>query len=81
MLFRGKGCENCSKTGYRGRASVYEVVDINDTVREAIVSKAPTTVLKKALADTPGFVSLRSQLEAKALAGITSYEELLRVGG
>jgi type II secretory ATPase GspE/PulE/Tfp pilus assembly ATPase PilB-like protein len=81
VLYRGKGCENCSKTGYRGRASVYEVVDVNDAVREAIVAKAPTVVLKKALAETPGFMSLKSQLEAKALAGITSYEELLRVAG
>jgi type IV pilus assembly protein PilB len=81
VLYRGKGCDNCSKTGYRGRASVYEVVDVNDAVREAIVSKAPTLTLKKALADTPGFVSLKSQLEAKALAGITSFEELLRVAG
>ncbi|NTV52099.1 MAG: Flp pilus assembly complex ATPase component TadA [Candidatus Firestonebacteria bacterium] len=81
VLYRGKGCENCSKTGYRGRASVYEVVDVNDAVREAIVAKAPSVVLKKALAETPGFLSLKSQLEAKALAGVTSYEELLRVAG
>jgi type IV pilus assembly protein PilB len=81
VLYRGKGCENCSKTGYRGRVSVFEVLPVTDNVREAIIAKAPTVVLKKAMADVPGFVSMKAQLEAKALAGITSYEELLRVAG
>jgi type IV pilus assembly protein PilB len=81
ILHRGKGCDNCSKTGYRGRVPVYEVVPITDAVREAVISKAPTAVLKKAMADVPGYVSLKSQLEAKAIAGVTSYEELLRVAG
>ncbi len=81
ILYRGKGCENCSKTGYRGRVSVFEVLPVTDAVREAIIGKAPTVVLKKAMAEVPGFVSMKAQLEAKAVAGITSYEELLRVAG
>jgi len=85
-IWKGTGT---TTTGAFGRMKRAEFVRLTrsplkltvDAVREAIVAKAPTVVLKKALAETPGFMSLKSQLEAKALAGITSYEELLRVAG
>lgn len=81
VLFRGKGCENCSKTGYRGRVAVYEVLPISDAFRDAIIGKAPAAAMKKAIVETPGFTPLKVQLENKVLGGVTSYEELLRVAG
>lgn len=80
-LARGKGCEQCSKTGYRGRMAVYEILPVTDSLREAIISKAPSTVLKKIIVETPGYSPLKAQLESKITAGLTSYEELLRVAG
>jgi type IV pilus assembly protein PilB len=81
VLYRGKGCDYCSKTGYRGRVAIYEVVPISEALREAIINKSPSVVMKKVMAETPGFASLKTQLEAKVLAGVTSYEELARVAG
>ncbi|MCD4812535.1 Flp pilus assembly complex ATPase component TadA [bacterium] len=78
-LTRGKGCEHCSQTGYRGRQAVFEVIPIKEAVRDMIINKAPAAVIKKAIAETPGFVSLKAQVAKKVLAGITSYDELLRV--
>jgi type IV pilus assembly protein PilB len=79
MLARGRGCDNCSKTGYRGRQAVFEIIPIKEAVRDMIINKAPAAIMKKAIADTPGFVSLKAQVAKKVLAGITSYDELLRV--
>ncbi len=79
MLYRGKGCENCSQTGYRGRQAVFEIIPVREGLREMVFSKAPAAVMKKTIAETPGFISLRTLVAKKALAGVTSYEELLRV--
>ncbi|MCK5242472.1 Flp pilus assembly complex ATPase component TadA [bacterium] len=79
VLARGRGCDSCAKTGYRGRQAVFEVVPIKEAVRDMIINKAPAAVMKKAIADTPGFVSLKAQVAKKVLVGITSYDELLRV--
>ncbi|MEW6516056.1 MAG: ATPase, T2SS/T4P/T4SS family [candidate division FCPU426 bacterium] len=79
MLYRGKGCEQCSQTGYRGRQAVFEIIPVREGLRDQIFSKAPAAVMKKTIAETPGFISLRTLVAKKALAGVTSYEELLRV--
>ncbi|MBN1595352.1 Flp pilus assembly complex ATPase component TadA [candidate division FCPU426 bacterium] len=79
MLTRGRGCDQCSRTGYRGRQPVYEIVHIKEAIRDMIINKAPAAVMKKAIADTPGFISLKVEMAKKVLAGVTSYDELLRV--
>jgi type IV pilus assembly protein PilB len=79
MLYRGKGCEHCSQTGYHGRQAVFEIVPITENIRECINGRAPVPVMRKAIAEIPGFISLKALVAKKVLNGVTSYEELLRV--
>jgi type IV pilus assembly protein PilB len=77
-LARGKGCDNCAGTGYRGRAGLYEVLDVTDPVRAMILEKAPIAALKEQ-ARKQGMVTLRACAVRKLLAGATTVEEMIRV--
>ena len=77
-LFRGKGCEDCRGTGYRGRTGIYELFVINEEARGLILGKKPTGVIRRHAIEH-GMVSLRDDGWAKARAGITTVEEILRV--
>jgi general secretion pathway protein E len=75
---RGRGCEACSRTGYRGRTGIYELMLLTDEMRSRILAGAPIAEIR-ALATAHGLVSLRAAGWAKACAGITTIEEILRV--
>jgi len=72
------GCNDCNGTGYRGRSAIVELLDLNDTIRELIISKASVTLLKKA-AREEGTIFLRESAVEKVLAGETSIREINRV--
>ncbi|GFO56167.1 type II secretion system ATPase PulE [Geomonas sp. Red276] len=77
-LYRAVGCDECNGTGYRGRSAIVELLDLNDEIRELIISKAPIAALKKA-AQAAGTSFLRESAVAKVLAGETSIKEINRV--
>ena len=77
-LFRGRGCEACKGTGYRGRTGIFELMILDDEMREMIISSASTVALRKK-AQEKGMRLLREDGLEKALAGITSIEEVARV--
>ena len=77
-LSRGKGCDDCHGTGYRGRTGIYELFVITEEARGLILNKKPSGVLRR-YAIEHGMVSLRDDGWAKVRAGITTIEELLRV--
>jgi general secretion pathway protein E len=77
-LSRGKGCEDCHGTGYRGRTGIYELFVISEEARGLILNKKPSGVLRH-YAIEHGMVSLRDDGWSKVRAGITTVEELLRV--
>src|SRR5215470_3544040 len=77
-LFRGKGCEECRGTGYRGRTGVYELFGIHDETRSQIVQRVPAGVIRRE-AMARGMVTLREDAWAKACAGQTTVAEILRV--
>jgi type IV pilus assembly protein PilB len=77
-FYDAKGCAECNGTGYRGRSAIVELLDLNDTIRELIISKAPVTQLKKA-AREEGTIFLRESAVEKVLAGETSLREINRV--
>jgi type IV pilus assembly protein PilB len=79
-LYRGKGCENCSGTGYRGRLGVHEVLEISDEIRDLISQRATALKILEA-AIKKGMVTLQESSIRKLLAGMTSAEEVLRVTG
>jgi type IV pilus assembly protein PilB len=76
-LFRGRGCERCSGTGYKGRVGLFEVMEVDDEVRELILSGGSAYELRqKALQN--GMVSLRLSGLQKIRDGITTIEEVMR---
>jgi type IV pilus assembly protein PilB len=74
---RGKGCATCNNTGYKGRVGLYEVMEINDDVRELILVGASALELKKKALET-GMITLRRSGLLKVAAGLTTMEEVLR---
>src|SRR5215471_10803440 len=77
-LFRGAGCDACRKTGYKGRVGIYELFLISEEVRSLILHKASTGEIRR-LAVERGMVTLREDAWAKARAGLTTVDEILRV--
>jgi len=77
-LFRGKGCDDCRGTGYRGRIGIYELFLIGEEARSLILSKRPSGEIRRHAIER-GMVTLRDDGWAKARAGITTVEEILRV--
>lgn len=79
-LYRGKGCDECAETGYRGRIALYQVLPITDEIREMIVARAHTAELRRKSIEI-GMLMLRESGLDKARRGQTTIEEVLRVTG
>ncbi len=77
-FYKGKGCEKCNDSGYKGRIGIYEVMTIDDDVREAIMKRIDASEIKK-IAMKNGMTTMLEDGFQKALAGITTIEEILRV--
>ncbi|MEW6608229.1 MAG: ATPase, T2SS/T4P/T4SS family [bacterium] len=77
-LYHGIGCKKCSHTGYKGRIGVFEVMELNDEIRELILARESVHIIKEA-AKRSGLITLREATIKKVLAGITTIEELIRV--
>ena len=78
QLFHGKGCADCSFTGYRGRLGIYEIFLIDDQVRNLIFEQVSSTELRIKAREL-GMRTLREDGVRKVVAGITTLEEVLRV--
>jgi type IV pilus assembly protein PilB len=76
-VMKGKGCTNCNNSGYKGRAGLYEVMEIDDDIRELILVGASATELKKKAIEH-GMITLRRSGLIKAAAGVTTLEEVAR---
>jgi len=77
-LYRGTGCAACSTTGYKGRKGIFELFAINDEIRNMIYRRAPTVELRQKAREL-GMRTLREDGLRKAVAGITTLEEVFRV--
>jgi general secretion pathway protein E len=77
-VFRGTGCEKCAGTGYRGRQGIYELLPINDDIREMILGKAPSNVIKEK-GRSFGMKTLREAGWDKVRRGISTVSEVVRV--
>lgn len=77
-LFRGKGCEFCNNTGHKGRTGIHELMVFTDDVRDKILEKSPSHVLRN-IAAQHGMKSLQMDAVQKILMGVTSVDEVLRV--
>ncbi len=77
-LYRGRGCEKCSGKGYVGRTGIFEFLIMTDEIRHMITEKTDSQSIKN-LASSKGMRTLRADGIEKALKGITTLEEVLRV--
>jgi len=78
-FYRGAGCKECRETGFRGRIGIHELVVPNDEVRALLIEGAPLTKIADA-ARRGGFRSLRYDGLKKVLRGLTTLEEIERLG-
>ncbi|HUE42956.1 MAG TPA: type IV-A pilus assembly ATPase PilB [Candidatus Sulfotelmatobacter sp.] len=76
-IYHGKGCTTCNKGGYKGRTGLYEVMEINDELRELILVGASALELKKKAIEQ-GMITLRRSGLIKVSLGQTTMEEVLR---
>jgi type IV pilus assembly protein PilB len=74
--FKGKGCNNCSNTGYKGRAAIYEVMPINDEMKELILQGASSDEIKKK-AISLGTKTLRMSGLQKVREGMSTVDEVI----
>ncbi|MFA5423787.1 MAG: ATPase, T2SS/T4P/T4SS family [Phycisphaerae bacterium] len=77
-LYKGAGCSKCQGTGYKGRLGIFEMVELNNEIRELAFSKAPTTELRKAAINS-GMRTLMLDGKTKIFNGITTAEEVARI--
>jgi len=77
-LYRGKGCDKCNNIGYKGRVGIYEVMIINDEIRQLILMREPAHIIKEK-AEEMGMITLREAALRKVVRGLTTLEEMLRL--
>jgi len=78
QFVEGAGCLECSGTGFRGRSAISELLDLSDHIREMIISRRPTSEIKRA-AGEEGMMFLRDSALAKVREGITTLKEINKV--
>ena len=78
LLYKPKGCDYCSHTGYRGRIAIYEIILINDNLRELVSRGAGLGEIRKAVREI-GVKSLSDRGIEKVEQGVTSIEEVLSI--
>jgi type IV pilus assembly protein PilB len=76
-LFRGRGCDRCSNTGYKGRVGLYEVLEVEDELREMILSGASSFELRQKAIQN-GMMTLRMSGLQKIRDGVTTMDEVVR---
>ncbi len=77
-FMRGKGCPACRYTGYRGRIAVFELLVLNELVKDAILNRRTSYEIRRISVETSGLVALIEDGLYKASYGLTSIQELLR---
>ena len=78
LLSKGKGCQECGKTGYLGRIAIFEILKVTTAINQHIIHQDPAEVIEKT-AKKEGFVKMIEDGFLKVLDGVTTMEEVLRV--
>ena len=77
-LFRGRGCVECGGSGFLGRMGIFEVLPVSDKVAKMILGRADAGGVEKEAVEA-GMITMKQDGYLKALEGITTIEEVLRV--
>jgi general secretion pathway protein E len=78
QLQRGVGCKKCKSSGYYGRTGIYEILLLDDAIRELVMTGAPASIIKQT-SRQQGMATLKDDGLRKVGAGLTTIEEVLRV--
>jgi len=78
ILYKGAGCQHCANSGYSGRVAVAEALDINDQIKEIIIDQK-RALKTEDIMDSQKFINMKQDGIIKALQGLTTWEEILRV--
>ncbi len=77
VFYRGRGCKQCRGTGYLGRVGLFELLSVDAQIQELIMTRTPADIIQ-ARAVSQGMRTLRDDGLDKVLAGLTSFEEIIR---
>lgn len=78
VVYRGKGCEACKHSGYKGRTAIYEILLLSESIKELILKKAPSDEIKRK-AVALGMKTLKDDGLEKVAMGLTTNDEVMRV--
>ena len=76
-FYYGKGCDYCNNTGYKGRQGIFEIMAMNDQIREGVMNHASTNVLRD-MALKNGMRTLRDSGISAIYEGLTTIEEVVK---
>jgi type II secretory ATPase GspE/PulE/Tfp pilus assembly ATPase PilB-like protein len=79
-LFRGRGCPNCLGTGYKGRVAICEILTISPILRDMIIKRESILKMREEAINC-GFQAIRQDAVRKALTGVTTLQEVVRMLG
>lgn len=74
----GRGCSSCNYTGYRGRTGVFEILVLNEIVKDAILDRKASYDIRRISIETSGLITLLEDGVMKASMGLTSFQEIFR---
>ena len=77
QVMKGRGCNICNQTGYKGRVGLYEVLEVSDAVRELVLAGASSIEIKQKAVEE-GLITLRRSGLVKIMKGMTSIDEVVR---
>ena len=78
QLFEGKGCDACAQTGYQGRAGIYELLLVDEAIRQLILQRAEAATIRQ-MAISQGMQTMAEDGWSKVAQGLTTTQEVLRV--
>ncbi|MCX6807090.1 MAG: ATPase, T2SS/T4P/T4SS family [Candidatus Berkelbacteria bacterium] len=77
-FYKGKGCNVCNQSGYKGRIGIFEVLPVTESIKDLIIKRAPSTLISQ-VAIKEGMTTLKQDGIKKVADGTTTIEEVLRV--
>jgi type II secretory ATPase GspE/PulE/Tfp pilus assembly ATPase PilB-like protein len=78
LLYRGRGCEKCNYSGYKGRTAIHEIMVLNEKIRQLVLERTSSNAIKR-VAQKSGMRTLRDDGMKKALLGQTTPQEIMRI--
>ncbi len=78
LLYKGNGCKVCANTGFRGRVGVFEILEMDEKIKDLIIKNASSDEIEK-IARKQGMTTILEDGVSKVLTGVTTIEEIIRV--